>query len=104
MRKRRKQDAGCQQKEYLYPCESTEPTAMAARISDWVRIIICMALLVICVAMGFSRLRGFQSQDGRWNYVSNGGIPLQTAEEILEAAASDQNLTDMVFWTQKSDR
>ncbi|MCD8022552.1 MAG: hypothetical protein LUF30_06140 [Lachnospiraceae bacterium] len=104
MRKRRKQDAGCQQKEYLYPCESTEQTAIAARISDWVRIIICMALLVICVAMGFRELRGFQSQDGRWNYVSNGGISLQTAEEILEAAASDRNLTDMVFWTQKSDQ
>ncbi|MCD8014965.1 MAG: hypothetical protein LUG99_17680 [Lachnospiraceae bacterium] len=130
MRKRRKQDAKCQQKEYLYPCESTEPTAMAARISDWVRIIICMALLVICVAMGFRELRGFQSQDGRWNYVSNGGISLQTAEEILEAATSaetpprsasaasrasdaenasrfagaDQNLADMIFWTQKSEQ
>lgn len=104
MRKRRKQDAKSQQKEYLYPCELMEPAAIAARISDWMRIIICMVLLVICVAMGFRELRGFQSQDGRWSYVSNGGISLQTAEEILEAVASDQNLTDMVFWAQKSDQ
>lgn len=68
------------------------------------KITVYIITLGICLIMGIREFQLFQSWAGRSSYESSDGISLETAREILEAAVENVEMTDLVFWTQKSNQ